>query len=137
MKKQKIRRKDQKGALKSKRETNTQFPSQMNKCFLIKGFGQNVSKLSMGINVAQIDVTFLIIIMKKVKANLNVLCPRMQHRILGNTYGTRAIVKQRHMMKIQAKIPQGSHHPKQLRATASSTYILSHYGRLSHTSLLA
>jgi hypothetical protein len=71
----------------------------MNKCFLIKGFGQNVSKLSIDINVAQIDVAFLIMITKKVKANLNVLGPRMQHRILGNTYGTRAIAKQRHMMK--------------------------------------
>jgi hypothetical protein len=44
-------------------------------------------------------------ITKKVKANINVLGPRMQHGILGNTYGTRAIIKQRHMMKIQAKIP--------------------------------
>jgi hypothetical protein len=77
----------------------------MNKCFLIKGFGQNISKLSIDINVAQIDVAFLIMITKKVKANLNVLGPRMQHRILGNTYGTRAIAKQRHMMKIQAKTP--------------------------------
>ena len=77
----------------------------MNKSFLIKGFGQNVSKLASGINIAQFDVAFLIMITKKVKANINVLGPRMQHRILGNTYGTRAITKQRHMMKIQAKIP--------------------------------
>jgi hypothetical protein len=105
MKKQKIRRKDQKGALKSKWETNTQFPSQMNKCFCIKGFGQNVSKLATGINIAQFDVAFLIMITKKVKENLNVFGPQMQDKILGNTYGTRAIAKQRHMMKIQAKIP--------------------------------
>jgi hypothetical protein len=76
----------------------------MNKCFLIKGFGQNVSKLASGINVAQIDVALIIMITKKVKANLNVFGPRMQHKILGNTYGTRVIAKQRHMMKIQAKI---------------------------------
>jgi hypothetical protein len=49
-------------------------------------FGQNVSKLSVGINVAQIDVTYLIMITKKVKMNINVLGFRMQHRILGNTY---------------------------------------------------
>jgi hypothetical protein len=77
----------------------------MNKCFLIKGFGQNISKLVSGTNVAQLDVTFLIMITKKEKVNLNVLGPRMQHMILGDTYGTLAIAKQRHMMKIQAKIP--------------------------------
>jgi hypothetical protein len=54
-----------KGALKSKREANTQFPSQMSKCGLMKGFGQNVSKLSIGINMAQIDISFLITITRK------------------------------------------------------------------------
>jgi hypothetical protein len=67
----------------------------MNKSFLIKGFGQNISKLGSGINIAQFNVAFLILIAKKVKANINVLGPRMQHRILGNTYGTRAITKSR------------------------------------------
>jgi hypothetical protein len=49
----------------------------MNKSFLIKGFGQNVCKLASGINIAQFDVAFLIMITKKVKANINVLGPRM------------------------------------------------------------
>jgi hypothetical protein len=98
------KKKRPKGSPLIKKGTNTQFPSQMNKRFLIKGFGQNVSKLASGINIAQFDVAFLIMITKKVKANINVLGPRMQHRILSNTYGTRAITKQRHMMKIQANI---------------------------------
>jgi hypothetical protein len=42
-----------------KKEANTQFPSQMCKSRLIKGFGENVSQLTMGINLAQIDVAFL------------------------------------------------------------------------------
>ena len=58
----------------------------------------------MGINVAQIDVPFLIMIWEKGKANINVLGLQMQRMILGNTYGTCAIAKQGHMMKIQAKI---------------------------------
>jgi hypothetical protein len=69
------------------------FPSQMCKCRLIKGFGINVSKLSMGINMSQIDAAFLIMITKKVKVNINVLGLRMQHWILGNTYDTRVITK--------------------------------------------
>jgi hypothetical protein len=55
--------------------------------------GQNVSKLSVGINMAQIDVAFIIMTTKKVTANINVLSLRMQHRILGNTYGTHAIAE--------------------------------------------
>jgi hypothetical protein len=72
---------------------------------MIKGFGENVSHLSIGIDLAQIDVVFLRMITKKVKANINVLGLRMQHMMCGNTYDTRVITKQRHMMKIQAKIP--------------------------------
>jgi hypothetical protein len=48
----------QKKSPQSKREANTQFPSQMCKSRLVKGFGQNVCKLPMGINVAQINVAF-------------------------------------------------------------------------------
>jgi hypothetical protein len=65
----------------------------MCKSRLIKGFGEDISQLMMGINMAQIDVTFLRMVTKKVKANINVLGLRMQHKILGNTYGSRAITK--------------------------------------------
>jgi hypothetical protein len=65
----------------------------MCKSRLIKGFGENISQLSMGINVAQIDVAFLRMVTKKVKVSIKVLGPRMEHMILGKTYGTRAITK--------------------------------------------
>jgi hypothetical protein len=52
---------------RSKREANTQFPSQMCKSRLVKGFRENVSQLSLGINVAQINVTFLRMVTKKGK----------------------------------------------------------------------
>jgi hypothetical protein len=45
----------------------------------------------MRIIVAKIDVAFLRMVTKKVKSNINVLGPQMQHRILSNTYGTHAI----------------------------------------------
>jgi hypothetical protein len=40
---------------------------------LIEGFGQNISKLRVGINMAQIDVPFLMMISEKMKVNINVL----------------------------------------------------------------
>jgi hypothetical protein len=95
----------QKGALDQKGKQTPNSPCKCVKSRLIKGFGQNDSKLHVGNNVAQIDVAFLILITKKVKVNINVLSLRMQHWILGNTYGTRAITKQRHIMKLYAKIP--------------------------------
>jgi hypothetical protein len=65
----------------------------MSKCGMMERFDHNVSKLPMGINVAQIDVPFLIMIWEKGKANINVLGLQMQRMILGNTYGTCAIAK--------------------------------------------
>jgi hypothetical protein len=76
----------------------------MSKYGLVEGFGQNFNKLHVGINMAQIDVPFLIMILKKVKVNIDVLGFRMQHGIFGYTYGTRAMKKLGHMMKIQTKI---------------------------------
>jgi hypothetical protein len=49
----------------------------MCKSRLINRFGENASQLMMGINVTQIDVAFLRMVTKKVKANINVLGPRM------------------------------------------------------------
>jgi hypothetical protein len=45
----------------------------MCKSGLIEGFGQNISKLRVGINMAQIDVPFLMMISEKMKVNINVL----------------------------------------------------------------
>jgi hypothetical protein len=63
------------GALDQKWKQIPQFPSQMCKTRQIKGFGENVSQLTMGINLAQTDVTVLRMVIKKVKANINVLGP--------------------------------------------------------------
>ena len=49
----------------------------MSKSGPMEGFGQNVRKLSMSINVAQIDVPLLIMILEKVKVNINVFGLRM------------------------------------------------------------
>jgi hypothetical protein len=70
--------KEQKREIKTKREPSIkngnkqQFPSQMCKSRLIKEFGENVSQLSMGINVVQNDVAFLRMVTKKVKVNINI-----------------------------------------------------------------
>jgi hypothetical protein len=57
-----------------KRETNSKLPSQASKLNLVKWFGENIYKLVLGINVVQIDITFLIVVMQEVKADFYVLC---------------------------------------------------------------
>jgi hypothetical protein len=42
-----------------KRETNSKLPSQVSKLGLVKWFGENVCELVLGINVVQINITFL------------------------------------------------------------------------------
>jgi hypothetical protein len=107
----------------------------MCKSGLIKVFCEDIYKLHVGINMAKIDVCFLIMISEKIKVDIDVIGLRMQHRIFGNTNGTSAITKQRHMRKLESKIPQSGHHPKQLRATYSSSNMLSLCGKLSNTRL--
>ena len=45
----------------------------MCKSRLINSFGKNISQLTMGIDVAQIDVAFLRMVTNKVKVNIYVL----------------------------------------------------------------
>jgi hypothetical protein len=80
------RKKNQKGSTRSKSEANTQFPLQMCKSRPTKGFGENVSQLSTGINVVQIDVAFFRMVTNKVKVNIYVLGIWMQCMILGVGY---------------------------------------------------
>jgi hypothetical protein len=57
-----------------KRETNSKLPSQASKLGLVKWFGEDICKLVLGINVVQIDITFLTVVTQEVKANFYVLC---------------------------------------------------------------
>ena len=57
-----------------KRETNSKLPSQACKLGLVKWFSEDICKLVLGINVVQIDITFLIVVTQEVKADFYVLC---------------------------------------------------------------
>jgi hypothetical protein len=51
-----------------KRETNSKLPSQASKLGLVKWFGEDIYELVLGINVVQIDITFLRVVTQEVKA---------------------------------------------------------------------
>ena len=54
----------------------------------------------LGVNVAKVNVSFLIMITQEVKAHINVFGLRVENRVFGYTYGTCAITKQRHSSEI-------------------------------------
>jgi hypothetical protein len=120
-----------------KREANTQLSPQASKGCLVKGFGQDICKLVLGVYMAQLYVTFLIVISQEVEAHIYMLGLGVKHWIFSYAYGTSAVTKQRHMSKLQAKVSQGGYHPKQLGATTSGSNILSLCGGLGYARLLA
>jgi hypothetical protein len=41
---------------------------------MVKWFGEDIYELALGINVVQINITFLIVVMQEVQADFYVLC---------------------------------------------------------------
>jgi hypothetical protein len=50
---------------------NTNFPPQVSKSRRIKGFGENVGQLSLGVYVSHLNVSLLYVISQKVVSSLN------------------------------------------------------------------
>ena len=57
-----------------KRETNSKLPSQASKLGLVKWFGEDICELVLGVNMAQINISFLIVVSQEVKVNLYMFC---------------------------------------------------------------
>ena len=53
-----------------KRETNPKLPSQTCKLGLVKGFGEDICELVLGVNMAQVNIPFLIVVSQEVEADL-------------------------------------------------------------------
>jgi hypothetical protein len=54
----------------SKRETNPKVSSQTCKLGLVKGFGKDICELVSGVNMAQVNIPFLIVVSQEVEADL-------------------------------------------------------------------
>ena len=53
-----------------KRETNPKLPSQACKLGLVKGFGEDIYELVLGVNMAQVNIPFLIVVSREMEAHL-------------------------------------------------------------------
>jgi hypothetical protein len=67
---------------------------------LVKGFGEDIYELVVGVNMNKVDVPFLIVVSQEVKTDLYVLGFGVENGIFGCKYGTCAIIEQRHSPKL-------------------------------------
>jgi hypothetical protein len=67
---------------------------------LVKGFGEDIYELIVGVNMNKVNAPFLIVVSQEVKIDLYVLGFGVKNEIFGYTYGTSAIIEQRHSAKL-------------------------------------
>jgi hypothetical protein len=65
------------------RMANTNFPPQISKSRRIKGFGENVGQLSLGVYIPHLNVPLLYMISQKVVSSLNMSHLFVEDRIFG------------------------------------------------------
>jgi hypothetical protein len=67
---------------------------------LVKGFGEDICELIVGVNMNKVNVPFLIVVSQEVKTDLYVLGFGVENRVCGYTYGTGSIIEQMHLPKL-------------------------------------
>jgi hypothetical protein len=121
----------------SKRKNNYKLSSQTSKCILVQRLGYNISKLLFYRYMDDVYVSLLNIVSQEVVPHFYVFGSGLEHRVFGNTNGTRAITHERYIGTLLTKVTQRVCNPKQLGATTSGSNILGFSGRLSYTRLFA
>jgi hypothetical protein len=71
----------------------------VSKLGLVKGFGEDICELVVGVNMNKVNIPFLIVVSQEVKTDLYVLGFGVENGVSGYTYGTGAITQQRHSLK--------------------------------------
>jgi hypothetical protein len=116
---------------------NTNLPQQISKSRRIKGFGENVGQLSLGVYVSHLNVSLLYMISQEVVSPLNMSYLLVEDWIFGYRDGTGVITHEENSPKPHSKISHGVHYRKNLRTAASSSYIVGLGGGLCNRGLLS
>ena len=77
----------------SKRITNPKLTPQTSESGLIKRFGENVSYLVLGGDMAQNNLPFLHIVSQEMVSHFDVFGSRVENWVFGHAYGTSAVTK--------------------------------------------
>jgi hypothetical protein len=92
----------------------TPSPPQISKSRRIKGFGENVSQLSLSVYVSHLNVSFLYMISQEVVSSLNMPHLFMEDWIFGYKDGTGVIAHEGNSLKPHSKVSHGVHYLKNL-----------------------
>jgi hypothetical protein len=90
---------------------NTNFPPQSSKARSIKGFSENISQLSLCINVSHLDVSLFNMVSQEVMSPLKVSYSFVEYWVFGYRDGTGIIAHEGNSLKDHSKVPHGMHNP--------------------------
>jgi hypothetical protein len=98
---------------------HTNFLTQSSKARRIKGFGENNSQLSLGIDVSHLNVSLLNMISQEVVSPLKVSHSFVENWIFGYRDDTSVVTHEGNSLKDHSKISHGVHNPHGLGAVAT------------------
>jgi hypothetical protein len=96
------------------RMASTNFPPQISKSRRIKGFGENVGQLSLGVYVSHIYISLRYMISQEVMSSLSMSHLFVEDWIFGYRNGTGVIAHEGNSLKPHSKISHGVHYLKNL-----------------------
>jgi hypothetical protein len=99
--------------------SNINFSPQISKSRRIKGLGENVGQLSLGVDIPHLNVPLLYMISQEVVSPLNMSHLFIEDCIFVYRDSTGVIAYEGDSLKPHSKISHGVHYPKNLRAAAT------------------
>jgi hypothetical protein len=93
------------------RMANTNFPPQSSKARGIKVFGENISQLSLCINVSHLNISFLNMVSQEMMSSLKVSHSFVEDRVFGYKDGTGVVAHEGNSLKDHSKVYHGVHNP--------------------------
>jgi hypothetical protein len=101
------------------RMANTNFPPQSSKARRVKGFGEDVSQLSLCIDISHLNISLFYMISQEVVSPLKVSHSFVEDWIFGYRDGTGVIAHNGNYRKDHSKVSHGVHNPEDLGATTT------------------
>jgi hypothetical protein len=111
---------------------NTNSPRKSAKREASEGFGEDIGQLSLGVYVSHLNISFLNVNCQEVVSPLKVSHSFVEDWIFGYRDGTGVIAHEVNSLNAHSKVSHGVHNPYDLRAAASSGYILGICGGLGN-----
>jgi hypothetical protein len=91
--------------------TNTNFPLQISKSRIIKGFGENSGQLSLCVYVSHPNISLFNVISQEVVSPLKVSHSFVEDWIFGYRDDTGVIAHEGNSLKVHSKVSHGVHNP--------------------------